>query len=128
MLLRQNKMEFEIINQKKNPFLNREEYQIKISSESSPSFDEIKKELKKEPELTVVKRVQGGFGTNQFNAEVFVYDNKESKDKVEKIPKKIRKKMEEEAKKKSEEEKSEKEGEAKSEAGESEDKLKEKTD
>ncbi len=100
-------MSFQIINQQKNPFLKREEYLIKIESETSPSFEDIQKQMNKDAELTIIKKVQGKFGTKIFNAEVFVYDSKEAKEKIEVIPKKIKKKLEEEAKKKAEEAKQE---------------------
>jgi len=92
----------EVIKQQKNPFLNREEIFIKIKSNSTPTAEEIKKELKKDEELTVVKKIEGGFGRKTFNVEVFVYDSKKAKDEIEKIPRKIRKKLEEEAKEKGE--------------------------
>ncbi|MDO8517377.1 MAG: hypothetical protein Q7S33_04615 [Nanoarchaeota archaeon] len=91
-------MEYKIIKQTKNPFLNREEIMIEIKSDSNPSYDEIKKELKKDNELTIVKRIQSNFGRKTFEAEIFVYGSKESKDNVEKIARKQKKKLEEEAK------------------------------
>jgi len=100
-------MEAKILKQHKNPLLHREEILISIESESSPSFEEVKKHMGKNEDLVIIKRVKGNFGAKSFNAEVFVYDSKEAKDKVEVIPKKIRKKMEEEAKKKLEETKQE---------------------
>jgi len=102
-------MEFKITSQQKNPFLNREEYQIKIQSESGPSINEIQKQLNKDPELTVIKKILGKFGTSEFTAEVFIYENKEAKKRIETIPKKIKKKTQEEAKKKAEEEKTKQE-------------------
>lgn len=92
----------EIIKQTKNPFLNREEILIKINSNSNPTIEEIKKEIKKDGELTVVKKIGGGFGRKTFDVEVFVYDSKKAKDEVEKIPRRIKKKLEEEAKAKGE--------------------------
>ena len=91
-------MEYKIIKQTKNPFLNREEILIEIKSNSNPSYDEIKKELKKDNELTIVKKINSNFGRNTFEAEVFVYESKKIKDDVEKIPRKQKKKLEEAAK------------------------------
>jgi len=91
-------MEIKVLNQKKNPFLHREEFILELSAESTPSFDELKKEFGKGDEVTVIKRIENSFGKKIFKAEVFVYDSVESKNKVEVIPKKIRKKMEEERK------------------------------
>jgi ribosomal protein S24E len=87
-------MELKIIKQEKNPFLEREEFTLEITNNVAPSFEEVKTELKKDPELTVVKKVHTNFGRQTFKVEAVVYDNKEAKNKVETIPQKIRKKME----------------------------------
>ncbi|MFA4960217.1 MAG: hypothetical protein WC548_00990 [Candidatus Pacearchaeota archaeon] len=92
-------MESKIISQKKNPFLEREEIVIEIENGVTPSYDEVKKIVGKDKELVVIKKVSANFGRYKFIAEVVVYDNKEAKDKIEVVPKKIRKKMEEEKKK-----------------------------
>jgi ribosomal protein S24E len=84
-----------ILKQEKNPFLHREEFSIEIQADSNPSFEDVKKDLGKDPELSVVKKISSSFGKKVFNAEVFVYDSKELKDKIEVIPKKQRKKLEE---------------------------------
>jgi ribosomal protein S24E len=94
----QNKMEMEIVKQEKNPFMEREEFVLSIKNEVAPSFEEVKTELKKDAELTVVKKVNTNFGRQTFMVEAVVYDNKEAKNKVETIPQKIRKKMEAEKK------------------------------
>jgi len=98
-------MKLKIISQHKNPLLHRERYEIEIESDSSPKFDEILTQFNKNPELTVIRKVQGKFGTNKFNTEILVYDNKEARIKIETIPKKIKKKREEEARIKIEESK-----------------------
>ena len=87
-------MELQIIKQEKNPFLEREEFTLEIKNEVAPSFEEVKTELKKDPELTIVKKINTNFGRQTFKVEAVVYDNKEAKNRVETIPKKIRKKME----------------------------------
>jgi len=87
-------METKIVNQVKNPFLEREEYTLEITNEVAPSLEEVKQELKKDAELTVVKKVHTNFGRQTFIVEAVVYDNKEAMKKVETIPQKIRKKME----------------------------------
>jgi ribosomal protein S24E len=84
-------MKTKIIKQEKNPFLHREEYLIEIESKNTPSFDEIKKQLGKE-ELCIVKKINSNFGRHKFSAEVFVYDSKDFKDKLEKIPRAQKKK------------------------------------
>lgn len=91
-------METEIVNQKKNPFMEREEFTLKITNEVAPSFEEVKTELKKDAELTVVKKVNTNFGRQTFIVEAMVYDNAEAMKKVETIPQKVRKKMEADAK------------------------------
>lgn len=106
-------MKHKIITQNKNPLLHREEMLIEFESESAPSFDDIKKTINKDNELTIVKRVDGNFGQHKFTADVLVYESKEAKDRVETIPKKIRAKMAEEEKKRLEEEKAKKEAEKK---------------
>ena len=88
-----------IIKQQKNPFLHREEYVIEVESKTTPSFQEIKTELGKDQDLIVVKEIKGNFGSHTFNAEAVVYDSKEFKEQVEKIPRKIKLKLAEEAKK-----------------------------
>jgi len=92
-------MESKILKHIKNPLLNREEYFLQIKSASNPSFIEVKKHLGKNEELSVVKEVRGNFGRNEFNANVFVYDSKEAMTRIEKVPRKVRKKLTEEAKK-----------------------------
>jgi ribosomal protein S24E len=122
LLLSRSKMEMEIVKQEKNLFLEREEFVLNISNETSPTFDEVKTELGKDAELTVVKKIHTGFGKQKFVADVFVYNNAEVKAKVETVPQKVRKKMEaekkaaEEAAKKAEEAKIVEEAKAKEEA------------
>ena len=92
-------MEMKILNHIKNPLLSRDEYSLHILSESNPSFADVRKHLGKGEELTIVKEVRGNFGSREFSSIVFVYSSKEAKDSIEKIPRKIRKKLAEEAKK-----------------------------
>ena len=97
-----------IIQQNKNPLLKREELLIEFNQEIPPSFEEVKKEIGKDESLMVIKRVDGNFGSKKYIAEAVVYNSVEDKEKIEIIPKKVRKKMkeerkaEEEAKKKAE--------------------------
>ena len=91
-------MESKIIKQEKNPFLERDEIVIEILNETAPSFEDVKNVLGKEDDLVVVKKIDGNFGKRIFMAEIFVYDSKEAKEKIETIPKKVRKKMAEEKK------------------------------
>jgi len=87
-------MKTKILTQTKNPFMEREEFTLEITNEVAPNFDEVKTELKKDADLTVVKKVNTNFGRQTFVVEAVVYDNKEAMKKVETIPVKIRKKME----------------------------------
>ena len=86
-------MKLEIIKQEKNPFLQREELTIEITSESAPSASEVMSELGKDEALTVIKKINTNFGRQTFLTEIVVYDNLEAKEKIETIPQKIRKKM-----------------------------------
>lgn len=87
-------MEHKIIKEEKNPFLSRTEYEIEIESDVTPNESQIKEMLGKDIELTVVKKINTKFGRQIVVAEAVVYNNKEDKDKIEVIPKKVRKKME----------------------------------
>jgi ribosomal protein S24E len=91
-------MKTEIIKQKKNPFLGREEITIKVYSETTPTKEELKAETGKNPELTIIKRVESNFGRQEYIVEIQVYESAEARAKYEVIPKKIRAKMEKEKK------------------------------
>ncbi len=112
-------MKTKIIKQEKNPFLEREELILEIGNETAPTSEEVKKEIKENAELIVVKKISTNFGKQIFMVEAVVYDNIEAKEKIETIPQKVRKKMEadkkaeEEAAKKAEEEAKKVEEEAK---------------
>ena len=86
-------MELKTIKQEKNVFLHREESLIEIVSKTNPSFEDVKKQLETDSELTVVKKIGNSFGRNKFIVEIFVYDSKENKDKIEKIPRAQAKKL-----------------------------------
>lgn len=103
-------MKTKIIKQEKNPFLEREELILEIANKTAPTSDEVKNEIGKDVELTVVKKIRTNFGKQIFMVEAVVYDNIEAKEKIETIPQKVRKKIEadkkteKEATKKAEEE------------------------
>ncbi len=105
-------MKTQILKQEKNPFLNREEITLEIEALANPSFEDVKNEIGKDAELTVVKKISGHFGRGRFIAEVFVYDSKEAKEKIEVLSKKQK---EAEAKKQEEQKIAEKQEETKSE-------------
>jgi len=96
-------MKTKILKQEKNPFLGREEILMEIESKSAPNTNEVKKAVGKDENLIVVNKITNNFGRKIFVADIFVYESAEAKGKVEVIPKKIRKKMEEEEKKAEEE-------------------------
>ena len=87
-------MNSKLISQNKNPFLHREEIILEIESNTAPSFENIKKEIGKDPDLTTIKKINSNFGRHTFTAEVFIYDSKQAKDKLEKTPKSAEKKSE----------------------------------
>lgn len=96
-------MKHKIIKHEKNPFLNREELIVEIEAETTPGFEEFRKELGKDEKLTVIKEIRGKFGQKKFTAEVYVYASEAAKNKAETVSRKARKKMMEEAKKAAEE-------------------------
>jgi len=91
-------MKTKIIKEEKNPFLERTEITIEIENKVSPSAEEVKAEIGKDVELTVIKKINTNFGRQVFIVEAVVYDNAEAKEKIETIPQKVRKKMAEEKK------------------------------
>lgn len=100
-------MNSKVIKQEKNPFLQREEIILEITSGSAPNEAEAKAQIGKDEALTVIKKINTNFGRQTFLVEAVVYSNAEAKEKVETIPQKVRKKMaadkkaaEEESKKK----------------------------
>lgn len=120
-------MNSEIIKTDKNPFLNREEILLEIKSKSTPSLEEIKKEIKGDENLVVIRKVHSNFGKQRFLAEILIYNSIEDREKVETIPKKIKKKLAEE-KKKREAEEAKKKAEEKKAAEEAEAKAKEESE
>ena len=109
-------MESKIIEEKKNPFLERTEIKLEIKAESVPSAEEVKVEIGKDVELTVIRKINTNFGRQTFVAEALIYDNAQAKEKVETIPQKVRKKMQ--AEKKAAEEEAAKAAEAEKKAAE----------
>ncbi len=95
-------MKFEIKKQTKNILLEREEFMIEVHAMSNPKKEEVLAFLNKAPELCVLREIQGNFGRDVFEAVIFVYNSVEAKEKTEYIPKKIKKKIQEEKKKQEE--------------------------
>ena len=96
-------MTHKILKQEKNPLLHREAYLIEIQAESNPSFDDVRKIIGKDEKLVVIEGIKSNFGRKSFIASALVYDSEEARNKVEYIPRKIKKKLEEKAKKVEEE-------------------------
>jgi colicin import membrane protein len=97
-------MKSKIIKVEKNPFLKREEFVLEITSEVTPTEMEVKKEIGKDEDLIVVKKINTNFGRQKFIVEAVVYNDKEAKKRIETIPQKVRKKMEADEKAAKEEE------------------------
>ena len=91
-------METKIISQKSNPFLEREEFMIEITSDLTPTDAQIKDELGKDKDLTVVRRIITKFGINKVVVDVLVYNNEEAKIENQVLTRKLRKKLAEEQK------------------------------
>ena len=91
-------MKTKIIKQDKNPFLDRDDLVLEIENESTPSFSEVKAEIGKDENLIVVKKIGTSFGKQKVIVDAVVYNSVEAKERIETIPKKIRKKIEEERK------------------------------
>lgn len=98
----------EIIEQKNNQVLHREEINFLIESVSTPSIKEVAKlvseKFKKPEENIVVTEIIGNFGRKKFSVSARIYDSHESKKKYEVIPRKQRKKDAKEAAEKKAEE------------------------
>jgi small subunit ribosomal protein S24e len=97
-------MKVTIQEKKENPLLNRTEIKGNIEFDDiTPSnvklSESLAKETKKEINLIIVKSIYTNFGQKLADFEAIIYDNAESRDKVEMLTKHIKKKMEEDRKK-----------------------------
>jgi len=85
-----------ILEQKHNKLLDREELIIEITESIIPSKVDLTKriaeELKKEEENVVINKVDTQFGSHKFKVIAKVYDSAESKEKYETITRRDRKK------------------------------------
>ena len=86
MQLRQNKMEFKILEDKKNPLLNRREMKLEIKEQIIPSKDKVKEELalkySVDKELIEIQNISGKFGVKVFSIIVKIYDSLDEKNKI----------------------------------------------
>ncbi len=74
----------EILEEKRNPLIDRTELKIKIDhyGKGSPNRLEIKKKVASmhgsNEKLTIIKKIQSHFGSTQDIAQIYVYDSAES--------------------------------------------------
>jgi len=97
----------QIIEDRKNPLLHRQEVIIVIEKPMTISKQEatkiISEHFKKPEENVVIEKIDSLFGTKKTIITAKVYDSLESRKKIEVIPRKVKKKLaKEEAKAKSE--------------------------
>lgn len=80
-------MGLDIIKKELNPLMSRIEVEGIISSDTTPSYEEAKKEfadkMNKNPELIVVKSIYQKYGRLKSIARAFIYENKESMSRFE---------------------------------------------
>ena len=92
-----------ILQEKKNPLLHREELIITIESEVIPTNSDVKKQIsektKKPEENIIIENINSDFGNKTFKINALVYDDVESKEKYTTVSRKELKKRAEEAKK-----------------------------
>ena len=92
-------MESKILSKHKNHFSNREEIKMEFKAKSSPSEAAVKEAVGKSKDLIVIKNITSHFGHQQFIADLVVYDSLEHKERIEVVPRGVRKKLAEEKKK-----------------------------
>ena len=96
-----------IIEEKNNNLLHRQELVLTIEGDSAPSNSEIIKKLseqiKKPEENIIIEKISSGFGNKTFTIKANIYKDSESKNKYVTISKKQRKKLAEAEKKAKEE-------------------------
>ena len=77
-----------------NNLLKRRELVVILNKDSNPGFEIVKKEVarkfKADEGLVVLKNVKGEFGSGEFRVDAFIYEDKESMERIE--PKKKEKK------------------------------------
>ena len=83
-------MELEITGKKENKTLQRQEVEIEIKNATlTPSRKELRPKISAllgaKEELTVIKKIDHTFGTNQGKVKVHVYENEEAMKKIEPV-------------------------------------------
>ncbi len=85
-------MQLKIIKEKQNPLFNRKEIIAVLTSKSSPTKQEIIKELSEKYSVPFnvlrVLNIKGGFGVKEFTITANIYESNEQRDKYEKLTKK----------------------------------------
>ena len=81
-------MNLEVIQDRKNPLLNRRELDIIIAYESgTPKRDEVREEISKkfgvEKDRIIIEKMESLFGANKAKAHVHIYDTVEHAKKYE---------------------------------------------
>ena len=84
-------MTFKNIDTKDNHLLKRKEISAILESISSPSREEVKeiisKEINADKELTIIKSIEGKFGSDNFSISALVYNSKKDMEDTEFQPK-----------------------------------------
>lgn len=85
-----------ILNDSKNPLLNRHEIQIVVKAPVSPKTSEaqefVAKEFSSLADNVEILKIKGNFGSDKFTITAHIYNSKEEKDKMENRTKKEKKK------------------------------------
>lgn len=95
-------MKFEIVNQKKNPLLKREEVMLTVKHEGKPTpsrvdlLSPLSKELKSNKDLVLIDKIFSVKGSQTSQIKAFVFEKKEDipKEKLEVVKKRMEKSKE----------------------------------
>jgi len=84
-----------IIKDFKNELLNRREIKMIVENSGNPGFANsirmVAEKFKAEEDVIVVKNVRSKFGRGTFLIDVYLYDSKEDKSRIEEKPKQNKK-------------------------------------
>ena len=93
----------EVLQNKKNNLLHREEVLISLDANVTPSkliiVEDVSKHMKKPVGNIVIEKIDGRFGTKNVLVYAKIYDDEKSRHKFEVVSRKLKKKLVEEAKK-----------------------------
>ena len=82
-------MEIKILNQMKNPLLNRKEVEFSVfyKNEATPTRIAIRNKLaalvNEDSEKTIIRKIQGNFGEHRSTAIAYIYLNEQVRDQIE---------------------------------------------